>query len=90
MLETSTKSKYAKNLMNNQNIIFVLSFPYGKTRKIVKNKQYILMRALLSNKIVFWIFTKINNSIATKLRVALINTLIIFLEYFKCTSQYND
>ena len=34
--KTQQKLKYVKNLMNNQNIMFGLSLPYEKTRKIEK------------------------------------------------------
>ena len=36
MWENSAKSKYIKNLMNNQNLLLGLSPPYGKTQRIEK------------------------------------------------------
>ena len=36
------------------------------------------------------IFEKVNNSIATKLRVTLINNRELFLKYFKRTTKFND
>ena len=42
-----------------------------------------ILRALSSNKIVFFAFVqKVNNSIATKLHVTLINNCVIFLKIF--------
>ena len=43
MRENSTKSKYMKNLMNNENITLGYLPPYGKTRKSKNVKQLILM-----------------------------------------------
>ena len=43
MWEKSTKSKYVKFLMNNQNIVFGWSLPYGKLEKSKNIKQYVLM-----------------------------------------------
>ena len=114
MWENRQKSKYVNILMNNQNVVFGLSLPYGKNRKPKNVKQYILinienncfdrplfylgnilysskiLRALLSNKIVFVFLQKFNNSIATKLRVTLINkSRNIFENYLKyCIVQW--
>ena len=43
MWENSTKSKYVKNLMNNQNIMFGYTPPMEKLEKSKNVKQYILM-----------------------------------------------
>ena len=82
MWEYSTKPKYVKILMNNQNIMFGLPPPYGKTQKLekcqtiyfdecwnnffgwtpfyIENIIYLakILRALLSNKMVFLHFCK--------------------------------
>ena len=43
MWENSTKSKYVKILINNQNIMLGYPFPMEKTQKIENVKQLILM-----------------------------------------------
>ena len=63
-------------------IIFCETFLY--TQKAKKSLMFIygIPRALLSSKIVFCIMKKVNNSIATKLCVNLINNRGIFLKQF--------
>ena len=43
MWENRQKSKYVKILMNNRNIMFGLSLPYGKVEKSKNGKWYVLM-----------------------------------------------
>ena len=62
--------------MNIENVFFVVSFLHREYCYLAK-----IVRALLSNKKVFFAFLqKVNNSISTKLCVKLINNCTIFLK----------
>ena len=63
-----------------QKPIFVKRFYIHKKQKKSILFTYGIPRALLSNKMVFLFLQKVNNSIATKLCMNLINTCVIFLK----------
>ena len=90
LLDPPTKEvKNSKNikhliLMNVQNIFWCFLFYLRNIIYLAK-----IMRALLSNKMEFHIFEKVNNSIATKLGMTLLNNHKHFWLFF-CTTQFYD